>query len=219
MELRQLQYLVAVAEEASFTRAAARVQIAQLERELGERLFDRSDRKVRLTAAGEAFLPHARAALDATGAGRDAVRSLTGLLTGRLVVGVIQAPPPAFTQQLTRFSPRYPRVRLTIRVGHPGQLTDDVAGGAVDLAVLALAGQRLPATLAVRALHVEPLVLAVAPDHALARRSWITLSVLQTYPVVTMSRPGGLRAALDSACARAGITPQIAAETDDVSLV
>src|SRR5215213_6125008 len=109
MELRQLQYLVAVAEEASFTRAAARVrvaqpaisqQVAQLERELGERLFDRSDRKVRLTAAGEAFLPHARAALGATVAGRDAVRSLTGLLAGRLVVGVVQVPPPAFTQQL-----------------------------------------------------------------------------------------------------------------------
>jgi DNA-binding transcriptional LysR family regulator len=72
MNLAQLTYVVAAAEEETFTAAAARVhvaqpaisqQIAQLERELGERLFDRSERRVRLTPAGEAFLPHARAAL------------------------------------------------------------------------------------------------------------------------------------------------------------
>ena len=74
MELRQLEYLVAVAEEANFTRAAERIHVAQpavsaqiqrLERELGQTLVDRSRRAVRLTAAGEAVLPYARAALAA----------------------------------------------------------------------------------------------------------------------------------------------------------
>ena len=74
MELRQLEYFVAVAEEANFTRAAERIHVAQpavsaqiqrLERELGQTLLDRSRRAVRLTAAGEAVLPHARAALAA----------------------------------------------------------------------------------------------------------------------------------------------------------
>lgn len=77
MELRPLRYVVAAAEEGSFSRAAATVHVAQpavsqqialLERELGERLFDRSERRARLTVAVEAFLPFARAALEATAA-------------------------------------------------------------------------------------------------------------------------------------------------------
>src|SRR3954452_514969 len=109
MELRQLHYVVAAAEEASFTRAAARghvaqpassQQIAQLERELGEKLFDRSERRVRLTPAGEAFLPHARAALDALNAGRDAVTALRGELAGRLAIGTVPSPPEWLVERL-----------------------------------------------------------------------------------------------------------------------
>src|SRR5215468_2316603 len=112
MELRQLRYLIAVAEEASFTRGAARVhvaqpavsqQIAQLERELGDKLFDRSDRQVHLTPAGEAFLPYARAALDAALDGRDAIVSMRGVLTGQLAVGTIQSPPEFMIRMLGEF--------------------------------------------------------------------------------------------------------------------
>ena len=93
MELRQLEYLVAVAEEANFTRAAERVrisqsgvsaQIRQLEHELGVELIDRSTRRASLTSAGEAVLEHARAALAAAGAARQAADDVTGLLRGRL---------------------------------------------------------------------------------------------------------------------------------------
>jgi DNA-binding transcriptional LysR family regulator len=96
MELRQLQYFLAVAEMASFTKAARRLnitqpgvsaQIRQLEEELGEALLHRSDRHVGLTAAGEAFLPFARAALSATDSGRAAIQQLTGLTGGRVAVG------------------------------------------------------------------------------------------------------------------------------------
>src|ERR1035441_455331 len=88
MELRQLSYFVAVAEEANFTRAAERVhisqsgvsaQIRQLERELGQTLLDRSGRSVRLTEVGAAVLPFARAALDAADSARLAVDQLAGL--------------------------------------------------------------------------------------------------------------------------------------------
>jgi DNA-binding transcriptional LysR family regulator len=68
-------------------------------------------------------------------------------------------------------------------------------GGVLDIAVLALTGQRLPAVLGVRPLHVEPLVLAMAPDHPLARQQWTTLAALAAHPVVTMTRRGGLRLA------------------------
>jgi len=98
MELRQLEYLVTVADEGGFTRAATALhvaqpgvsaQIRQLERELGQPLFDRSARTVRLTEAGEAVLPYARAALDAVAGARLAVQELTGLLRGRVAIGTV----------------------------------------------------------------------------------------------------------------------------------
>ena len=81
MELRQLAYFVAIAEERNFTRAAERIPIAQpaisqqirrLETELGEPLFLRDRRGIALTPAGQALLPHARSALQAAQGGRDA---------------------------------------------------------------------------------------------------------------------------------------------------
>src|SRR5471032_2460506 len=98
MELRQLEYFVAVAEEANFTRAAERVhisqsgvsaQVRQLERELGQPLLDRSGRSVRLTEVGEAVLPFARAALDAADGARLTVDQLAGLVRGQVKVGMV----------------------------------------------------------------------------------------------------------------------------------
>src|SRR3954462_4431814 len=98
MEIRQLEYFVAVAEEANFTRAAERVHISQsgvsaqiraLERELGAELFDRSGRVARLTGAGEAALPFAKSTLDAAAGVRDAVDEVNGLVRGRVTAGMI----------------------------------------------------------------------------------------------------------------------------------
>src|SRR3954449_5127616 len=98
MELRQLAYFVAVAEEASFTRAAAREHVAQpgvsaqirrLEAELGQQLFERAASPVALTAAGEAALPFARAALAGAAGVRAVVDELGGLLRGHVGVGVV----------------------------------------------------------------------------------------------------------------------------------
>ncbi|GAA3263547.1 LysR family transcriptional regulator [Nonomuraea helvata] len=228
MELRQLRYLVATAEEASFTRAAARVhvaqpaisqQIAQLERELGQQLLDRSDRRIRLTPAGAAFLPYAQAALDAAAAGRDAVDSLRGVLAGKLAIGAVQSPPEPLIGLLGDFQRRHPRVDITLRIGHPKDLAADVASGTVDAAFIGITGQQLPAVLATRDLYTEPLVVAVADDHPIARHADTTLNALRDEPIVTLTHGSGLRNLLDTACVRAGFTPHIRAETDDVTLL
>ena len=124
MDLRQLSYFVAVAEEGQFTRAAARVSVAQpaisaqirrLERELGEPLFHRDQRAVSLTVAGEALLPHARAALAAADRGRDTIASLRGLLHGRLEVGVAGPVDHRFAKALGDFHRAHPGVEIAAR--------------------------------------------------------------------------------------------------------
>src|SRR5665811_1133255 len=100
MELRQLEYFIAVTEEANFTRAAERVhisqsgvsaQIRQLEHDLGATLIDRSGRTATVTTAGAAALVHARAVLASVNTLRQAVDDVTGLVRGRLVVGMVTA--------------------------------------------------------------------------------------------------------------------------------
>lgn len=237
MEASQLRYVVAAAEEGSFTRAAERMhvaqpaisqQIAQLERELGAKLFDRSGRRTRLTPAGEVFLPHARAALDAMSASRDAVASLHGELAGPLKVGTIPVPPEWLLLQLARYRRRHPKVRLTLRTGAPEPLAADVAVGALDAAIIGVAGGRLPAgpagqrlrsTLATHAIATEPLVLAVAPDHPLAVSNETTLGSLRDESIVTLTHGTGLRAVLENACAEAGFVPRVHTETDDLTVL
>ena len=98
MELRQLQYLLAVVEEQSFTKAAARLHVAQpwvsaqvrqLETEVGQSLLDRSPSGVRPTTVGAAVVPHARAALEAVTAVSDTVDQLAGLLRGHVTVATV----------------------------------------------------------------------------------------------------------------------------------
>lgn len=179
MDLRQLEYFVAVAEEANFTRAAERVhisqsgvsaQIKQLEREVGAELFDRSARTAKLTVAGEAALGHARAALAAAQAFGDAVGETSQLLRGRLAVGmVVGCTITPFFDALSGFHEAYPGVEITVREGGSDQLIDELRRGGVDLAIVGCA-HHPPEDLASLVIVSEGLVAAVRPCHELARR-------------------------------------------------
>ena len=150
MELRQLEYFIAVAEEASFTRAADRVhisqsgvsaQIRQLEQDLGAVLLDRSGRETTLTAAGSAAIGPARAVLAAAGAVRQAVDEVNGLLRGRLVVGMVTActVTPLFAA-LAAFHHAHPGVEISLLEGSSDVLTGQVRAGLADLALIGCAG-------------------------------------------------------------------------------
>lgn len=237
MELRQLRYVVAVAEEGNFTRAAVRAhvaqpaisqQIAQVERELGAPLFERSPRGVTLTPAGTAFLPHARAALAAATAGSDAVRTLRGELAGELTVGTIPSPTDWLVRHLGAFGQRHPSVRVTLRTGDPEALADGVAAGTLDVAAIGVmagrlpagpAGKRLPAGLASQTIATEPLVVAVPPSHPLAGTASVALSDLQDEALVTLTPGTGLRTVLESACAEAGFDPRIALAANELGVL
>src|SRR3954447_3239236 len=126
MELRQLQYLVAVVDEGSFTKAATKARVAQpgvsaqirrLERELGQTLLDRSGGTVRVTAAGAAVLPYARAAMAAVAAMRDTVAALTGVTRGHVTVGIvgsIASPRLDLPALLAAFHHKHPGLEVTV---------------------------------------------------------------------------------------------------------
>src|SRR6476620_10009049 len=125
MDLRQLRSFVAVAEELHFSRAAARLhlaqsalsaQIRQLEREIGGPLFVRSTRRVELTPAGEALLPDAQQLLALADAALERARGLVRGQGRSLVIGTLgPAPGGILAPLIARFSARQPEVRVEIR--------------------------------------------------------------------------------------------------------
>ena len=227
MDVRQLSYFVAVAEEQQFTRAAVRTSVAQpaishqirrLEAELGQVLFRRDPRSTRLTEAGEALLPHARAAVAAVERGRDAVVSLAGLLRGTLTVGIVRAPVDRrIFEVLGDFHRAHPAVEIVVSEQHNEELLAAVAGGEVDAAIVGITGEPLPSGVGARVIDAEPLVLAAPPGHELARGRSVAFSSLRGYPLVTLTHGSGLRVVLERACRQAGFMPRIAAETSELS--
>jgi DNA-binding transcriptional LysR family regulator len=230
MELRQLAYFVAVAEEAHFTRAAERLRIAQpavsqqilkLEAELGERVFLRDRRAVRLTPAGEALLPHARAALAQVALGRESIGALRGLLSGPLAIGLVHPlPGRAIVRAIGEFARAHPAVTLSLREEETDALLAAVGEGALHCAFIGLGpGTEVPGELASRVVAREPAVIAVAAAHPLADRDAIELAALRDEPFVCLTRASRLRHVLEAACAEAGFEPRIVAETTDLAVL
>jgi DNA-binding transcriptional LysR family regulator len=236
MELHQLEYFVAVAEEASFTRAAGRVHVAQpgvsaqvrrLESELGQQLLDRSGRSVRLTEVGSAVLPFARAALDAVANARLAVDDLAGLVRGQVTVGMVSGCAlPVLAELLAGFHDRHPGVAIALVEDNSDRLVERLRDGRLDLAVIGWAEQT-PADIDSVVLVDEELVAAVAPGHPLAGAGagagtgagTITIRQLRDLPLVSLPSGTGVRAALDAACAAAGFTPRIVFEASALPMV
>lgn len=209
MELRQLEYFVAVAEEASFTRAAERVHVAQpgvsaqirrLERELGHDLLDRSGRTVTLTDVGEAVLPLARAALQSVESARRAVEEMAGLVRGVVRVGmVVSCGIMDLPELLSEFHTRHPKVEITLAEANSDELIASLVDGRLDLALIGYAGDT-PAGLDVRVLADEPLVAAVAEGDPWHGRESVTLDELLERGLISLPPGTGLRGALDAAC-------------------
>jgi DNA-binding transcriptional LysR family regulator len=219
MELRQLEYFVAVAEEANFTRAAERVhisqsgvsaQIKQLERELRATLFDRSGRTATLTTAGAVALEHARATLASARAVRQAVDDVNGVIRGRLVVGMVTActVTPLF-DALAAFHLVHPGVEIALIEDNSDRLIERVRTGEMDLALVGTASTTPPGLDAL-SIITEVLVAAVPDSHPLARRSRTTLADVSAYPIVCLPEGTGIRTVFDRACAAKGVQPDIA---------
>jgi DNA-binding transcriptional LysR family regulator len=217
VELRHLRYFVAVAEELHFTRAAARVHIAQqplsaaiarLEQQLGVTLLERTTRRVQLTEAGEALVEPARTALravdDALAAAQAAGRGEAGDLAVGLSSGAWYGLEPLFDT----VRERHPRLRLHVRQQSTRPLLDDVRAGRLDLAVGLCVED--PGGLAIQRLKDEPVFVAVADGHRLAGRGGVALAELGDETVALDDPADGpdYNAAVLAALATAGTAPR-----------
>ena len=221
MELRQLAYVVAVAEEGGFTRAAARVhvaqpgvsaQIRQLERELGQELLDRSGRAVRLTDAGAAVLPYARAALRAIDDLRDVADEMAGLVRGRVRLGMVTScGVPDMPLLLERFHRDYPGIDITLTEDNSDALVDQLREGSLDVALIAVTRNNSDG-LELKVIADEPIVGAVAYGEPLSDREEVGFAILEEHTLISMPVGSGLRTVLDETCTAAGVRPRIALE-------
>ncbi|MFJ7199996.1 MULTISPECIES: LysR family transcriptional regulator [unclassified Streptomyces] len=229
MDIRQLRYFVTVVEEANFTRAAARLhlaqpgvsaQVRQLEKELGHLLLDRSGRSVTLTEVGKAVLPYARAAISAVEAVRQTADEFTGLLRGKVTLGLVSGAAAAADEfdlatTLARFHADHPQVEIALTEDTSEWMLTALHRGELDIAVIGLADDQPPPGISSQVLVDEPLVAAVAPDDpALTSpdRTSIPLAELRGRPLISLPRGTGIRGVLDRACAQAGFQPHIAFE-------
>jgi DNA-binding transcriptional LysR family regulator len=225
MNLRQLQYFVAIADEGSFTRAAEKLLVAQpslsqqiksLERELGGQLLERLPTGVRLTAAGKAFMTDARLAVTHAGHAARNARSALGLEAGELEVATVTSVafgvlPPAFEL----WHARYPATTLVLReFQHRRALDDAVRAGAGDIAVGPRPTQ-WPGP--VVELGWEEFVAVLPRSDPLARRNRaVALEELAERDWILFGPDHGLTELVLDLCARADFVPRRCVQTGQV---
>jgi DNA-binding transcriptional LysR family regulator len=188
MEIHQLRYFVAVADEGSFSRAAAKVRVAQpslsqqirkLEAEVGQPLFDRLPRSVVLTEAGRCLIDYARQILTSIGDARRCVDELKGEVAGELAVGAIPTIAPYVLPELIgKFQKRHPEVTLEIVEDVTDGITKRVEAGELDIALASTCHQS--PTLRRESLGNEPLLALVPKRHPLAKKTLVTLDDLKS---------------------------------------
>jgi DNA-binding transcriptional LysR family regulator len=231
MELRHLTAFVAVAEEASFSRAADRLHVVQssvsetiraLEREWGVALFHRTTHRVALSAEGRALLGEARAALAAAAGVTQAVDELHGGLRGHLRLGIMQATPRprgiSVARALSAFLADHPQVTVEVRQGASATQAEAVRRGELDLAFVGLPARTLPG-LEVVELTEDRIELLCAPGHRLAGRTWVDLRSIVDEPFAELPPGWGVRTTNDIACASAGVVRRMAYEVNDIPTV
>jgi DNA-binding transcriptional LysR family regulator len=219
MELRRLRYFLAVADELSFTRAAARLQMAQpplstqiqaLEHELGVSLFDRSRRAIRLTAAGRALVPEARRLLaDAEQTAR-IVRHAGDGTVGRLAVGFVpEAVNGGLPDILRRYRAHYPGVALSLYERTPDDLIRQLHEHRIEVAFLFAPYD--DEALHSRCVGVQHLIAALPEGHPLAARPVIDVRALAEGPMILPTRheTPGLFSRVSALFDELGIQPNV----------
>lgn len=223
MELRQLRYVIGISEAGSLLAASRALhvvqpalshQVALIEREIGAELFSRSNRGMKLTPAGRAFVEHARVVLQDVERLRSAVRKENDHISGSVVLGLPTTVALVATLPiLGAVRTKYPDVKLKLIESHSGFLAEWLEAGRLDAAFL-FAGQNR-SDLVESQLLEESLVFVSHPDLTPKTRR-LSMRSLCLQPLMLPAQDHGLRRIVDEACLKAGYKPNVVAEIDSL---
>jgi DNA-binding transcriptional LysR family regulator len=226
MELRHLRYFQAVADELSFTRAASRLRVAQsavsaqiqdLETEVGVLLLERTRRRVRLTAAGQAFNEAAERILRSVQEASRQARRIGQGEYGVLAVGFIGSQSHEWMPRvLKRFRAKYPEVEVTLTEMHSSQQMEALLARTVDVGLVGPIDGKPPPGLYLEAFSEESPVVGLPSDHRFARLTKVSLAQLKDESFIFTSEKNSpnYRSLISRMCERAGFVPRVVQEVD-----
>jgi DNA-binding transcriptional LysR family regulator len=225
MELRQLRYLVALAEERNFTRAASAEHVAQpalsqqirrLEDELGLAMVERTTRRVSLTDAGELLVVRARRILAELEAAESELQALRGMYTGHVTIGAMHTMGPVdLSLALALFNQRHPHVEFTVREQSSEEMAAMLRVDELDLAFLSVTEQVESHGLGLRRLVSEELVAVLPREHRLGKRREVRMAELAGERFVSFREGSRLRELLVAAGRHAGFEPRVTLESNE----
>jgi LysR family transcriptional regulator, hydrogen peroxide-inducible genes activator len=228
MELHQLRYFVAVARLRNFSRAAERCHVSQpslsqqimkLEGELGERLLERTKRKVALTDAGERFLEHAVRVADEVERARDAVRDTGSQVRGRVILGALPTIAPYYLPaRLREFSARFPGIEVVVNEDTTARLARSVLENEIDLALVSLPLAEGQGFLAEK-LFDEELLAVISAGHRLAARPKISLGDLKDERFILMHESHCLSGQALGFCRNHGVAPNVSFRSAQIETI
>ena len=223
MELAQLEAFLQVAHHRSFSRAAEALFLTQpsvtariqsLEREIGERLFERTGRSVSLTDAGHAFMPHAQRALTAVQEGTGAIEAVRHGDIGSIRIGASASIATyVLPGILKHFRESRPRVHLHISTGTSEDVIERLLAGELHVAMV-----RLTQHPEIESVHLynDDLSLVVAPDHPFASRGRVTVAEAGREPFLFFERSSSYHSLIYSMFLRVGVVPESVMELDSM---
>jgi DNA-binding transcriptional LysR family regulator len=223
MDFGQIEAFIQVAQHKSFSRAAEVLQLTQpsitariqaLERELGEELFERGGRGVRLTDAGHAFLPYVEKLLQTLQEARDAVDEVRNVQLGSLRLGsAITISTYVLPRILSRFCQRYPGVDVVVRTGRSEQVLSMLLSDEVQVGLVRSLANAEVETID---LYEDEIVLVAPPSHRFAAARRATIAEAASEPIVLFDRGSSYYGLINNFFRQAGVIPNVAMELDSL---
>ncbi|MDE2766357.1 MAG: LysR family transcriptional regulator [Chloroflexota bacterium] len=223
MELGQLEAFTEVVRARSFSKAARAMGLTQpslsariisIEKELGETLFHRMGRGVRLTESGRALLPYVERALDSLRNGREALEASRNAAVGRLRIGAARAVSAYVLPGIVQaFRERYPGVEVAIKTGRSSQVFEMVLREEIQVGVSRAFHHPEVAT---KHLYDEQVVLVTHPEHPFAKAGEASIYEVGREPLIVYDKESTYFQLIDRVCREAGILPSITMDLDSI---